>query len=78
MTFYIKKEIISRLESDVKFRLGLSFALGVVPQAVYNFVKKYNEDPYPNSNLTKKAALEFFKMEGYEENQVLTEKIPAK
>ncbi|MET3035852.1 hypothetical protein ABXT08_07120 [Chryseobacterium sp. NRRL B-14859] len=77
MTFYIKKEIIHRLEEDVKFRLGLAFALGIVDRAIYNFLKKYKEDPFPNSNLTKKAALEYFKNEGYDEDQVLTQEIPA-
>ncbi|WP_278380949.1 hypothetical protein [Chryseobacterium arthrosphaerae] len=77
MTFYIQKEIIERLETDVRFRGGLAFAMGVVDRAIYNFLLKYKEKPFPNSNLTKKAALEYFKTEGYNEDQVLTENMPA-
>lgn len=77
MTFFITNEIIDRLKSDVRFRQGLAYSLGVVDQAINNFLKKYTETPFANSNLTKKAALEFFKMEGYTEEQVLTKEIPA-
>lgn len=77
MTFYIQKEIIERLETDVRFRGGLAFALGVVDRAIYNFLLKYKEKPFANSNLTKKAALEYFKEQGYSEDEILTENIPA-
>jgi len=77
MTFYIKKEIIELLETDKRFRGGLSFSLGVVDRAIYNFILKYKEKPFANSNLTKKAALEYFKTEGFEEDQVLTQEIPV-
>ncbi|QWA38844.1 hypothetical protein [Chryseobacterium sp. ZHDP1] len=77
MTFYIQKEIIEHLETDVRFRGGLAFSLGVVDRAIYNFILKYKEKPFANSNLTKKAALEYFRTEGYEEDQVLTQEIPV-
>jgi hypothetical protein len=77
MEFYIKEEIIHKLESDVKFRMGLAFALCIVDRAIYNFIKKYKEAPFPNSNLTKKAALEYFRIEGFDEEQVLTNEIPV-
>lgn len=77
MTFYIKNEIIDRLKSDIRFKQGLAYSLGVVEQAINNFLKKYTENPFANSNLTKKAALEYFKNEGYDEEKVLTTENPA-
>lgn len=77
MTFYIKNEIIDQLKNDVRFKQGLAYSLGVVEQAINNFLKKYTENPFANSNLTKKAALEFFKSQGYDEDKVLTQEIPA-
>lgn len=77
MTFYIQKKIIEHLETDKRFRGGLAFSLGVVDRAIYNFILKYKDQPFANSNLTKKAALEYFKTEGYKEDQVLTKEIPV-
>lgn len=77
MKYYIKAQIIDKLDSDIKFRIGLAFALGIVDRAISNFLKKYKENPFPNSNLTKKAALDYFESEGFNEEKVLTKEIPV-
>ncbi|WP_300685490.1 hypothetical protein [Chryseobacterium sp.] len=77
MAFYIKNEMIQRLNKDGKLRIRLAAALEVSDRAVYDVVKKSQKKPIANSTFTKKAALDFFKMEGYEEDSFLTNEIPV-
>lgn len=77
MAFYIKNEIIQRLNDDVKFRVRLAAALGVSERSVYDIIKKCQVKPIPNSTFTKKAALNFFESEGYNEDEYLTNEIPV-
>lgn len=74
---YIKKQLIIRIIEDVKFRERLASALGVKNRAVYNQALRYRDNPTPNSNFTKIVAIEFFKSEGYTDDQILTEDISA-
>lgn len=77
MAFYIKNEMIQQLNDNGKFRIRLAAALEVSDRAVYDIVKKSLKKPIPNSTLTKKAALEFFKEAGYEEDSFLTKIKPV-
>lgn len=77
MAFYIKNEMIQQLNENGKFRIRLAAALEVSDRAVYDIVKKSLKKPIPNSTLTKKAALDFFKQEGFEEDSFLTKIKPV-
>lgn len=77
MLFYIQPKIIKKLDEDGHLRTKLAVAMMVTERGVYNMVKRYIEKPAPNSNLTKKAVLEFFKTEGYSEDEILTKDKPA-
>ena len=57
--------IIEKLLNDTKFRLNTALALGVTERNVYNLAKS-NSD-----NLTKAAAVEYFKSTGLTEDEIL-------
>lgn len=78
MIYYLKLEINRRILEDSNFRLGLALALGVGERAVSNAAKKYNDQPFGNSSLTKMAAVKFFEQEGYSSEDILTTEQPAK
>lgn len=75
--YYIKKEIVQKLFSDVSFRMRLAVHIELGERAVFNFTKLYLENPIPDHHLTRKNALDFFKAEGYDEADVITTEIPA-
>ena len=62
---YIKKVVIQRLIDDVKFRERLASELGVTGQAIYTMAKRYCDSPFPNSNFTRIAVINFFISEDY-------------
>lgn len=77
MDYYVKKVIVQKILDNVTLRTRLAAALGLGERTIWNFCKNYLEKPIPNSNLTKKAALEYLDSEGYAEKDVLTTEIPA-
>ena len=77
MDYFIKKVIVQKILADVTIRTRLAAALGLGERAIWNFCKTYLDKPFPNSNLTKKAALVYLESEGFKEDQVLTTETPA-
>lgn len=57
--------IIEKLLNDTKFRLNTALALGVTERNVYNLAKSKSD------NLTKAAAVEYFKSTGLTEDEIL-------
>lgn len=69
---YVRIQLIIRIIEDAKFRERLASVMGIKNRAVYNQALKYREKPVENSNFTKIVVIEFFKKEGYLEEQILT------
>lgn len=70
---YIKITLIQRLISDVQFRNELAEVLGVTSQAIYTMAKRYINDPFPHSNFTRIAVIEFFEKYDYNRDHFLVQ-----
>lgn len=77
MDYFIKTEIVEKIQSDVVFRTRLAAAMGLGERAIWNFALKYLKKPSANTYLTKKSVLDFFETEGYDiDEDILTTEPP--
>lgn len=70
MLYFINSDIINKLNDDIHLRTRLAASMHITERAIYNVVKKYLVEPVPNSSLTKISAINFFKEEGYTEEEI--------
>lgn len=60
----VSKEIIEKIINDRDFRLNTALAMGITENNVRNLAKANS------SNLTKYAAVKFFKSKGFTESEI--------
>lgn len=77
MGYFIKLKLMQELDSNSPLRHELAVAMEISERAVYNTVRRYLDQPFPNSVLTKLAAVRFFESKGFKEEEVFTENQPA-
>lgn len=77
MEYFIKQSIIKKLNEDASFRMKLAIELQITERGVYNIVKRYINNATANSTLTKLAAIEFFRSEGFDDKEIFFTKSPA-
>lgn len=77
MNIYIQQIVIDNLLKDNSLRMRLALELNCTEQAVLKMAQKSNSMDIPNSSLTKLAAIEFFRAEGYTDEEIYYKNEPA-